>query len=224
MKNLTKTVEAAEGGSQTLARGLAALTMIGEAYPPLTVVELAAELGIHRSMAYRLVKTLEQFRFVERLPSGALELGPRLTSLGRGVAPSLQAAAAPQLASLADELDMTTFIVVYDGEDAVTLSSAEPRHAHATVAQRPGSRHSVDRGAPGRVIRSQLFPGEYPPKRFERSHDEVLAGLSSLAVPLPLAQGGPAALSVIYLPRAMDEEIVVSKLELAAARIASALR
>lgn len=213
-----------ESGSQTLARGLSALALIGEEEDALSVSELANRLGIHRSMAYRLVKTLEQHGFVERLPTGELELGARLASLARGVAKSLQAAAAPELTAIADELGMTAFLVIYDGEAAVTLSNAEPRHAEATVAQRPGSRHPIDRGAPGRVIRSQLHPERYPPQRFECSHDEVLPGLSSIAVPLPLPQGRAAAIAVLFLPHPVDQERIANVLISAAARIGDSLR
>ncbi|MGO1544041.1 MAG: IclR family transcriptional regulator [Gulosibacter sp.] len=213
-----------EGGSQTLARGLSALTLIGEGETPLSVAALAAELGIHRSMAYRLVRTLEDYGFVERLPSGELELGARLVALARSVAPSLQRAAGPELASIADELDMTSFLVVFDGEAAVTLSSAEPRHADTTVAQRPGSRHAIDKGAPGLVIRSQLHPDEFPPQRFERSHDEVILGISSIAVPVTLPEGRPASIAVLYPPRPLDQERVVDVLEAAARKISAAMR
>lgn len=213
-----------ESGSQTLARGLSALALIAEEDAPLSVAELARRLGIHRSMAYRLVKTLEQHGFVERLSTGELELGARLASLARGVAKNLQSAAAPELAVLADDLRMTAFLVIYDGQAAVTLSNAEPRRAETTVAQRPGSRHSIDQGAPGRVIRSQLQPEEHPPKRFEYSHDEVLPGLSSIAVPLPLPQGRAAAIAVLYLPRPVDQERIADALALAANRIRASLR
>ena len=76
---MTKTTE---GGSQTLGRGLEALTLIGESATPLSVSELAGKLGVHRSMAYRLVKTFEQYGFVERNPAGELELGARFGSAG----------------------------------------------------------------------------------------------------------------------------------------------
>lgn len=213
-----------ESGSQTLARGLNALALIGEEEAALSVSELASRLGIHRSMAYRLVKTLEQHGFVERLPTGELELGARLVSLARGVAKSLQAAAAPELTAVADELGMTAFLVVYDGHAAVTLSNAEPRHAEATVAQRPGSRHSIDQGAPGRVIRSQLQPEQYPPQRFEYSHDEVLPGLSSIAVPLSLPRERAAAVAVLYLPHPVDQERIADVLISAASRIRASLQ
>ncbi|XPP26977.1 MAG: IclR family transcriptional regulator [Leucobacter sp.] len=217
---MTNTRGAVEGGSQTLARGLTALSLIGEAESPLSVPALATELGIHRSMAYRLVKTLEQHGFVERLPSGDLELGVRLAALTRGVARGLDSVAAPELAAVADALGMTAFLVTYDGEAAVTLSNAVPRHAEATVAQRPGSRHPIDKGAPGRVIRSQLHPDRYPPQRFERSHDEVLTGLTSLAVPVHLPRGRAAAIAVLYPTQPLDPEPVVEVLIAAAERIA----
>jgi len=212
-----------EGGSQTLGRGLEALTLIGESTTPLSVAALAAQLGIHRSMAYRLVKTFEQYGFVERMPSGDLELGARLGALARNVAMSLQKAAAPHLAAVSDELRMTALLVVFDGEAAVTLSTAEPRMADATVAQRPGTRHPIDNGAPGRVIRSQINPEHYPAKDFESSHDEVIPGLHSIAVPLLLPQGKPAAIAVIYPPLELDENHIAQVLATASERISAAL-
>jgi DNA-binding IclR family transcriptional regulator len=221
MANLT---QAGEGGSQTLARGLTALTLIGEADPPLSVAQLAAQLGIHRSMAYRLVKTLEQQGFVERTPAGELEVGIRVAALARSVARDLQGAATPVLTEVANALDVTTFLVVYDGEAAVTLINVEPLRAETTLAQRPGSRHSIDRGAPGRVIRSQVRPVDYPPQPYEVSHDEIIPGIESIAVPVKLGDGRPAAIAVLYVPRPLDEAKIVAALTRAAAQIADAMR
>lgn len=221
-KNAAK--NAAEGGSQTLARGLTALTLIGEAEPALTVAQLATQLGIHRSMAYRLVKTLELQGYVERSSSGALELGLRIAALARGVARDLQTAAAPYLAAVADTFGVTSFVVVYDGESAVTLVNFEPRHAETTLAQRPGSRHSIDKGAPGRVIRSQVLPTDYPPQPYEVSHDEVLPGIASIAVPLITPDGRPAAIAVLYAPQPIEQAQIVEALTRAAAQIAEAMQ
>ncbi|MER7797506.1 helix-turn-helix domain-containing protein [Microbacterium sp. NPDC096154] len=214
----------AEAGSQTLARGLTALALIGEADSPLTVPELADELGIHRSMAYRLVRTLEQLGFVARAADGGLEVGARVVALARNVARDLRSAATPELVRLANDLGMTAFLVTYDGTEAVTLASVEPQRADATVAQRPGSRHPIDRGAPGRVIRSQLDPVGFPPARFETSHDEVFVGLSSIAVPVTTASHAPAALAVVYLTHDLDAPALAAALEQAARRIEHALR
>ncbi|OAV61826.1 IclR family transcriptional regulator [Enteractinococcus helveticum] len=220
---MTSTTKQTTGGSQTLARGLHALALIGESNTPLTVPEVAEQLGIHRSMAYRLVRTLQDFGFVERDPTGRLEIGVRMATLTRSIARDLQAAASPELVALANSLGMTAFIVAYDGEQAVTLLAVEPQNAVTTVAQRPGSRHPIDHGAPGRVIRSQLKPDAFPAKRYEFSQDEVFSGLSSIAVPLRTADERPASLAILYVMSDLDVEEVANKLEESAGRIESLL-
>lgn len=212
-------------GSQTLARGLAALALIGESDTAPTVRDVAERLGIHRSMAYRLVATLEQSGFVERAPGGELGIGIRLAGIARAAARDVQTVALPELLAAADELDATVFLAAYDGEAAVTLVSAEPRDAHAVVAQRPGSRHPIGRGAPARVIRSLVDPAAHPPARFERSHDEVYAGLSAIAVPLVVPAARPMAIAALHLTgRDVDPEPIVTRLESAADRIRRQLR
>jgi DNA-binding IclR family transcriptional regulator len=211
--------EQIDGGSQTLSRGLTALELIGSADAPLSVADLCAQLGIHRSMAYRLVKTLEQRGFVYRDASGGLVLGTKIATLARSVAKGLQEAAAPELAAIAAELEMTAMLVTFDGESAVTLSTAEPQKLETTVARKPGSRHSIDRGAPGRVLRSQVDPTTYPPRDFEFSQDEVLPGVAAVAVPLVIAGYQPVALAVLYFPREVDLAHIADVLMASADRI-----
>jgi DNA-binding IclR family transcriptional regulator len=79
--------------SQTLSRGLRALEILAEASGPISIAELAAALGLHRSIAYRILRTLEDHRLVLRDDRGLLLLGPRMAALARGVQRSLQAAA-----------------------------------------------------------------------------------------------------------------------------------
>ena len=208
-----------EGGSQTLSRGLTALEIIGDSTEPLSIAALSAKLGIHRSMGYRLVNTLELHGFVEKLPSGGLQLGIKLSSLARRVSKTLQSAAAPELRAIAEKLNMTAFLVTYDGEAAVTLSNAQPQNAETTLAKKPGGRHSIDKGAPGKVLRSQLDPLKYPPQLFESSHDEVLPGVASIAVPLKVPGGEPAAIAVIYLPQEIDQDQIAQVLIATARRI-----
>lgn len=220
---MSSTTKQVTGGSQTLARGLHALTIIGESNTPMTVPEVAAALGIHRSMGYRLIRTLEDFGFVERDAAGRLAVGVRMATLTRNIARDLQTAANPELVALANSLGMTAFIVTYDGHEAVTLLTVEPQQAVTTVAQRPGSRHPIDHGAPGRVIRSQLSPDQHPPKRYEFSRDEVFAGLSSIAVPLRTADNRPASLAILYVARDIDIDDVADQVQAAAQRIESIL-
>jgi DNA-binding IclR family transcriptional regulator len=206
--------------SQTLSRGLTALELLAEADKPLSIVELAKRLGLHRSIAYRLVRTLEEHRLVVRNATGELELGAQLAILARNVARDLQSAALPELTLIANELRMTAFIAMLDTvtNEAVTLTSVEPRHADAVVGQRPGNRHPIDRGAPGRAIRCQLG-AETPAQPYETSHDEVVPGLSSVAVPLAVPGQQPAALAVVYLTGPADIDAVGARLQRGAAAI-----
>jgi DNA-binding IclR family transcriptional regulator len=212
-----------DGGSQTLARGLRALEMIGSVSEPISVAALSQELKIHRSMGYRLVKTLELTGFVERDAMGGLILGSKLAILARGVAKDLRSAAAPELAAIAETLQMTAFLVAYDGEFAVTLSSAEPKNLETTLGKRPGSRHAVGQGAPGKVIQSLLKPKKFPPQPFEVSENEVIHGIASIAVPLHLSSGQPAAIAVLYLPHKVNEAKVAKILASAASRICAVM-
>ena len=218
-ERVERTESAGDPGSQTLSRGLDALALIGESRTPATINDLAVQLGVNRSAAYRVVRTLERHRFVQRSPSGELTLGVRLAALGQTVSRELQVVALPVLQRVADALQMTAFLVVYDGEEAVTLLSVEPRNAATFVAQRPGRRHPVGRGAPGRVIQSMLSPHEHPAARHEQSRDEVIPGLSAIAVPLRSER--PASIAVLYATRAVDVPGIVEMLEEASASIAA---
>jgi DNA-binding IclR family transcriptional regulator len=106
---------------------------------------------------------------------------------------------------------------------AVTLSTAEPQQAGTTVARKPGSRHAIDRGAPGRVLRSQVDPAGFPPRDFEFSQDEVLPGVAAVAVPLVIAGNQPAALAVLYFPREVDVAHIANVLMASAERIGAAV-
>ncbi|WP_352301029.1 helix-turn-helix domain-containing protein [Kineosporia sp. NBRC 101731] len=203
---------------QTLSRGITALEVLAGADTALSIGELAARLGLHRSIVYRIVRTLEGHGLVSRDPAGDLKLGAGLATLARNVSRDLQTAALPELTTLAHDLGMTAFLVVLDHHEAVTLVSVEPRAAFAAVAQRPGTRHSLDQGAPGRAVRRLVTrePGE---SSYETSHGEVIPGLSCVAVPLEVPGQPPAALAVVYLGGAdVDVEAIGDRLAQSAHR------
>jgi len=221
--------------SQTLSRGIRALEILAEAQQPLTIAELADAMGVHRSVAYRILRTLEDHSLLVRDDSGRVQPGPGLAVLARGVSRNLQTAALPELTQLANTLTMSAFVAVWDHEDCVTLVTVEPRHTGAAVVQHPGSRHPINAGAPGLAIQSALSEQEwkatapgiaYRPEAadarrrgFAASHDEVIAGVSSLAVPIRVPGGRPAALAVVYISAAQDPEDVAAALTASAARI-----
>ncbi len=198
------------------------LDILAAADRPLTIAEVAETLSVHRSIGYRLVRTLESAGLVVRDASGALLLGPHLVTLARSVASGLQDAARPVLQGLADDLGMTSFLVVLDQTECVTLMTVEPRDVVASIAQRPGSRHSVLRGAPGIAIQSLLTasdrtaigldntesPEVADARRagFSRTVGEVIPGVTAVAAPV----GGAvrAAVAVLFVSRPSDDAVI----------------
>jgi DNA-binding IclR family transcriptional regulator len=224
--------------SQTLSRGIRILEILADAREPLSIDELAQRLGVHRSVAYRLLRTLEHHRLTVRDPRGRITLGARLAALAAGVAHDLQAEALPELTSAANELAMTCFLAVLDADEIVTLTSVEPRHAVASVAQRPGTRHPMGIGAPGKAILASRPTSDWPEttdaaRRAELeeirrrgwaiSHDEVIPGVRSTAVPLRLPSGQPAALAVVYVSSPHPDDEIAERLTAASTSIREAL-
>jgi DNA-binding IclR family transcriptional regulator len=225
--------------AQTLSRGIRALELLADAPAPMTIAELATALDVHRSIAYRILRTLEDHRMVVRDAAGRVELGPRLAALARTVQHDVQAAALPELTAVANDLAMTAFVAVLDHHEVVTLVSVEPRHVMATVVQRPGTRHPLANGAPGIAIQSALTDAQFRaldtgPRRdeaveartsgFAVSHDEVIRGLRSVAVPLTIPGQLPAAVAVVFVASPSDDAEIGARLADAASAITAALR
>ena len=198
--------------SQTLDRGLRALELVAAAANPMTTADVARSLGLHRSITYRMLRTLENRRLVDRDSSGAWLPGAGLAVLATNVVPEVRSAAQPVLEALANGTAMTAFLVIRDHDEAVTVSVVEPRSAVAHVTYRPGKRHPVHRGAPGLALLAGAATGvddgqpERPEVRVCRergwaySESEVLPGMKSVASPV-LADDGRcrAAVAVVFV-------------------------
>lgn len=226
-------------GSQTLSRGIQVLEALATAGSPLGIDDVAATLGVHRSVAYRLIRTLEAHGLVQRTPAGQLALGLGLAALAAGVEVDLRAIALPCLQEAAQTLGLTCFLALRDGDECVTVASAEPPRMVAVVAQRPGTRHSLARGATGRAICSQLPESQWPGGRgtdeflrqveqvrergWAETADEVIAGLHAVAVPLQLSDGRTAAVASLSVGVGRLLEDRVQALQRAAWAIGSAV-
>lgn len=226
--------------SQTLSRGIRALEILAGAEQGMTIANIAAALDVHRSIAYRILRTLEDHALVLRDAGGSFQIGPGMAILARGVARNLQSAALPVLTSVATQLQMTAFIAVRDRRDCVTLVAVEPPHGEGTLVQRPGSRHPFGAGAPGIAIQSalsedeweRLAPGEPYREESRRaartgyalSHDEVIPGVSSVGSAILVPRQLPAALAVVYLSSSLPVERIGATVARAAAAIERSLR
>jgi DNA-binding IclR family transcriptional regulator len=73
------------------------------------------------------------------------------------------------------------------------------------------------------VIQSLLKPKKFPPQPFEVSENEVIHGIASIAVPLHLSSGQPAAIAVLYIPHKVNVAKVAKALTAAANRICAVM-
>lgn len=137
---------------QTLDRGLVALRLLSQAGGGMKVADLAAALGVHRAIAYRIVATLEDHAMACRLPDGRIALGSAVIPLGARAEGNLRLVARPLVEALAREVDAAAFLSIADGEEGVAIVTAAPPDSFLDISYRVGSRHPLTVGAAGIAI------------------------------------------------------------------------
>jgi DNA-binding IclR family transcriptional regulator len=181
-------------GNQTLARGLRVLLAVADSRQGLTVQQVAELLGVHRSIAYRLLMTLADFGFVARSSEGAYIPGARLATLAEAYLPTLRDAADPVMRSLADQLQSTIALFVEEGGEAVAVAMVYPTNARHHLAFRPGMRTPLTLGAAGYAILASGPPLAGEPEAvpgardrgYARSHAEIEEGQYAVAAWIPM--------------------------------------
>ncbi|GAB7143796.1 IclR family transcriptional regulator [Mycobacterium riyadhense] len=145
-------------GSQTLARGLTALQLVAASPTGLTMQEVADHVGVHRTIAYRLLSTLTQFRLVSKGEDGRYRPAAGLAVLGASFDHNLRQVCLPTLRSLADELGTTVSLLVAEGDEQVAIAVIVPTQVAYQLAFHEGSRYPLDRGAAGIALLSSMPP------------------------------------------------------------------
>ncbi|MET9823418.1 MULTISPECIES: IclR family transcriptional regulator [Streptomyces] len=136
--------------SKTLHHGLLILRVLSEHPLGLTVSELAEAVSVHRTVAHRLVRTLEAHQLCRRDHQRRIVLGTGLVSLAEPVQQDLRTLARPVLDELAETTGATAHLLVRDGAAQMrALMVVEPRGALVHVSFRPGQTHSIERGSGG---------------------------------------------------------------------------
>lgn len=218
-------------GTQTLARGLRALELVAQAAEGMAITEVAAELDVHRTVAYRLLSTLEEFRLVTRGGDGRYRTGAGLAALAQGGFSSLREVATPYLRDLAQELESTVSLLVAEGDEAIALAVVEPANARYHLSFREGSRHPLDRGSAGIALQAALPPRSGEPKTVAEArrdghastHGQVEPGAYGIAAPLRPRPGLPPACVNVITYREDVAARAVDPLQAAVRRIDAAL-
>ena len=201
--------------SQTLDRGLRALTLIASSDKGLSVTELANQLGVGRTVAHRLLATLELHGLVRRDGSGKARPGFGLLPLAAQVQPLLRESAIPILRELAESVGATAHLSVLDGTEAVAVAVVEPSWTDYHVAYRLGSRHPADRGAGGRALTAAAGG-------WVASSGEIQAGAHGIAARLPSGPGLVASIGVVAMSE-LDGRVIGPRVVAAASTIAARL-
>ncbi|WP_226579163.1 IclR family transcriptional regulator [Acuticoccus sediminis] len=118
-----------------LLRGLRVLEILAENGAPMTLSEIARELEVSRSSAFRLVYTLRQMNCLkDGEQKNTFTLGARVLNLGFAYLnqQSITTIARPYLSALRDEVGISTHLSVLEGHDVLYLSSHQARTGYVS--------------------------------------------------------------------------------------------
>jgi DNA-binding IclR family transcriptional regulator len=181
--------------AQTLDRGLRILSLVAGSESRFTINEIAESLGISRTVAYRLIVTLEEHDLLHRDEQGRIGAGFGMMAFRNAYLPALKSRATPALMRLADASGATAHLTIADGEDAVALLVVEPSRSDLHVAYRVGARHRLDTGAAGKAI----LLGRHDGGGVASTSGELQPGAAGLAAPVRGVPGLDASVGIVSL-------------------------
>ncbi|MFI5621853.1 IclR family transcriptional regulator [Nocardioides sp. NPDC051685] len=183
----------ARDGNQTLARGLRVMLAIADSGRGLSVQQVGDLLGVHRSIAYRIMQTLADFGLATRNRAGLYVPGARMATLAGAYLPALRDAAEPVMQQLANKLQSTVLLFVEQHREAQAVSIIEPTNASYHISFQPGMKTPLDRGASGYSLLAARPPTPDEPPAvtlarqtgYARSHGEVRPGAFAVSAWIP---------------------------------------
>lgn len=153
-------------GSQTLLRGLDLIDAVADR--PITLAELASQLGLTRSTTHRLASALIDRRFLTFTPRQGYRLGPKLLELGflaQQQADVVQIAR-DHIEALAAASEDTVHLGVRDQDRALYLDKI-PGRRRVDISSRVGDRHPMTSTGLGKALMLD------DPERLWRPHFEA---------------------------------------------------
>ncbi|HZE05732.1 MAG TPA: IclR family transcriptional regulator [Solirubrobacteraceae bacterium] len=143
-----------------LQRAVQLLGALGEPPAQRTVAELAGELGMPTSTAYRLLSELEAHGLVARGPDRTVTLGTRLVALGQtaeaGLRERLVAPASALMEELSHAIGETVILTAPCGLEAIMLHAVETERHSVRLSYPRFRRAPMHLGASGKVLAAYL--------------------------------------------------------------------
>jgi DNA-binding IclR family transcriptional regulator len=146
-------------GVQVIARAAEMLRRLAAQPDGMTLIELAAVVGLPRSTAHRIVGALSREGFIRAAPSGKLRIGSALIGIAVSSRRDLRHEAAPFIERLSHELRETVDLAVLDGSEVLYIDQYTSRRTLRVVAE-IGARFPLYCTANGKAVLAALPPAE----------------------------------------------------------------
>lgn len=178
---------------QTLERGLVALEKIAQKNGQLNVAQLATELNINRTIAYRIVRTLSQMQYIKQNEQQALELSSKVLSFSQCFEKTIPVNSQRILDELSVQTHASAALVIAEGTDCVVIKSSQTHQPILQVKYQIGSRHPIGIAATGKVIAATYAPQADDAEEIQHvrqqgyaySKDVLQMGAAGLFMPIP---------------------------------------
>jgi IclR family pca regulon transcriptional regulator len=140
----------------SLVRGLQVLKAFGKYHEPMTITEVAAEVGLAPASARRMLLTLAEQGYVEQ-NGKRFRVGPKVLDLGYSYMSSMPIwqIAQPVLEELSDTFHVSAAAAVLDGCDALYVIRSNS-HQPSSILVSTGTRLPAHVTAMGRVLLANL--------------------------------------------------------------------
>lgn len=148
--------------AQVLERAFAILDMLAESAADMSLADMHKKSSLNKSTFYRLLRTLERYRFVEKDPgTKRYRLGGRFLELGVRIAArfDLVTTVRPYLEKLSQKTGETAHLGILADGDVVSIAVVDGRHA-LRMSVTVGSRVPANCSALGKAILALRPPQE----------------------------------------------------------------
>lgn len=151
---------------QTLERGMHALEYISQKHGQMTVAQLAEQLGINRTIAYRITRTLSQLGYIRTNENQQLELSSKIIQLYQCYEMTIPSNAQHVLNALSLHTQANASLVIAEGSDCVVVKTSTQHSSHLQINYQLGSRLPLGVAASGVAI-AMTYPDHLD------DHDEI---------------------------------------------------
>ena len=152
------TRDASEYNVRAIERAFQILDSFDDAHPTRGISEIALAVGLHKATTHRIVTTLNNHGYLERVPgTQEYRLGMQLADLGFRIIRrlDLRREALPFMAQVAQQCEETCDLSVYDRGEVLVVEVIRSRHGH-TLATAVGQHLPIHATANGKLFLATL--------------------------------------------------------------------